>query len=402
MNRIILTKTVKNNKTYTVYALMDENGNYKDFQLLPEKDTIINNIYAARVNKILPGINAAFVTIAQNKSCYLSLNDAKNPVYTNKKSKKEGLCEGDEILVQVIKDALKTKDPVVTTKLSIFGSNVILTNFDTQIGVSSKLDKERAALLRKAVLLSCADHEKEGYGIIVRTNAKNVEDKVVSQDAYSVAQKYNQIIKKAPHQSLYSCVYHGMSDYLLLMKTIDFATVEWIKTDCDDIYDSLLTEYGIYDHAPEKIMRYDDSAISLSTLYGIRGLIDNLTSRRVWLDCGGNIIIEQLETLTFIDVNSAKNISSGSNSILKTNMEAAKEIARQLRLRNISGMIIIDFINMKSEASKDTLIEALKRYIKDDNTVCTFVDITKLGLVELTRKKVHKSLKQILEKTLDE
>ena len=342
------------------------------------------------------------MTIAQNKSCYLSLNDAKNPVYTNKKSKKEGLCEGDEILVQVIKDALKTKDPVVTTKLSIFGSNVILTNFDTQIGVSSKLDKERAALLRKAVLLSCADHEKEGYGIIVRTNAKNVEDKVVSQDAYSVAQKYNQIIKKAPHQALYSCVYHGMSDYLLLMKTIDFATVEWIKTDCDDIYDSLLTEYGIYDHAPEKIMRYDDSAISLSTLYGIRGLIDNLTSRRVWLDCGGNIIIEQLETLTFIDVNSAKNIASGSNSILKTNMEAAKEIARQLRLRNISGMIIIDFINMKSEASKDTLIEALKRYIKDDNTVCTFVDITKLGLVELTRKKVHKSLKQILEKTLDE
>ena len=399
MNRIILTKTVKNNNTYTEYALKDENGNYKDFQLLPEKDTIINNIYAARVNKILPGINAAFVTIAQK--LYYSLKE--NPLPVAVSCKREGMItQGDEIVVQVTKDALKTKDPVVTTKLSIFGSNVILTNFDTQIGVSSKLDKERAALLRKAVLSKCADHEKEGYGIIVRTNAKNVEDKVVSQDAYSVAQKYNQIIKKAPHQALYSCVYHGMSDYLLLMKTIDFATVEWIKTDCDDIYDSLLTEYGIYDHAPEKIMRYDDSAISLSTLYGIRGLIDNLTSRRVWLDCGGNIIIEQLETLTFIDVNSAKNISSGSNSILKTNMEAAKEIARQLRLRNISGMIIIDFINMKSEASKDTLIEALKRYIKDDNTVCTFVDITKLGLVELTRKKVHKSLKQILEKTLDE
>lgn len=150
---------------------MDENGNYKDFQLLPEKDTIINNIYAARVNKILPGINAAFVTIAQNKSCYLSLNDAKI-LYTQTKIKKEGMCEGDEILVQVIKDALKTKDPVVTTKLSIFGSNVILTNFDTQIGVSSKLDKERAVLLRKAVLSKCSDHEKEGYGIIVRTNAK--------------------------------------------------------------------------------------------------------------------------------------------------------------------------------------------------------------------------------------
>ena len=157
----------------------------------------------------------------------------------------------------------------------------------------------------------------------------------------------------------------------------------------------------MYDDS-SKIMRYDDSALSLSTLYGIRGILDDLTSRRVWLDCGGNIIIEQLETLTFIDVNSAKNISPRGNNILNVNIEAAKEIARQLRLRNISGMILIDFINMKSDKDKSELIDMLKQYIKEDNTVCTFVDITKLGLVELTRKKIHKSLKQILEKTLDE
>lgn len=145
MNRIILTKIVKNSTKYIVYAMMDEAGNYTDFQLFPENDTIVNDIYAARVNKILPGINAAFVSISQTQSCYLSLNDAVSPIYTNKRSKKAQLCEGDEILVQVIKDAIKTKDPVVTTKLSIYGDNVILTSHDRTIGVSNKLDKELAA-----------------------------------------------------------------------------------------------------------------------------------------------------------------------------------------------------------------------------------------------------------------
>lgn len=401
MNRIILTKIVKNSQKYIVYAIMDEAGDYKDFRLFPENDTIVNDIYAARVNKILPGINAAFVSISQNQSCYLSLNDAVSPIYTNKRSKKPQLCEGDEILVQVIKDAIKTKDPVVTTKLSIYGDNVILTSHDRTIGVSNKLDKELAAKLKAAVLLRCADHEEAGYGIIVRTNARNVEIENVAEDAASVAGVYGQIIKKAPHQTLYSCVYKGKCDYILQMKSVDFKSIEWVKTDCDDIYELLCSEYGMYEDA-DKIMRYDDSALSLSTLYGIRSRLDELTSRRVWLACGGNIIIEQLETLTFIDVNSAKNISPKDNSILNVNIEAAKEISRQLRLRNISGMILIDFINMKSDKDRNELIDRLKQYIKEDSTVCTFVDITKLGLVELTRKKIHKSLKQILEKTLDE
>ena len=130
--------------------------------------------------------------------------------------------------------------------------------------------------------------------------------------------------------------------------------------------------------------------------------MDKIEEIRAKIGACDDIIIEQLETLTFIDVNSAKNISPRGNNILNVNIEAAKEIARQLRLRNISGMILIDFINMKSDKDKSELIDMLKQYIKEDNTVCTFVDITKLGLVELTRKKIHKSLKQILEKTLDE
>ena len=134
----------------------------------------------------------------------------------------------------------------------------------------------------------------------------------------------------------------------------------------------------------------------LSTLYNLNGQIEKLINSRIWLDSGANIIIEQLETLTVIDVNTGKNISKKPNTILEVNIEAAIEIARQLRLRNISGMIIIDFINMASEEDKKELINALKKEIQKDSVRCTFIDITKLGLVELTRKKVRKSLKDSL------
>lgn len=401
MNKIILTRIEKNLQKYIVYALINDYGEYQDFQLFTEKKSIINNIYVARVSKIIKGINAAFVSISPEQNCYLSLDDAVNPIYTNKKAKKAELCEGDEILVQVVKDAIKTKDPVVTTKLSIFGNNVILTNTNTKIGVSSKLNKDYSEQIKKSTNERFPNHKNEGYGLIIRTNAQNESEELVFADIENVVCCYSDIVKKASHQSLYSCIYHGKKDYLLQIKCHNINDITAIRTDYDDIYRELCEEYKDTE-AYSKIEYYCDKAISLTTLYGVRKALDILTSRSVWLKCGGNIIIEQLETLTFIDVNSAKNISTDKKSILSTNLQAAAEIARQLRLRNISGMILIDFINMKSDKDNAILVDSLKSAIKEDNTVCTFIDKTKLGLVELTRKKTHKSLKQILCKTLDE
>ena len=177
----------------------------------------------------------------------------------------------------------------------------------------------------------------------------------------------------------------------------------FIKEQIDSILAQLLPEDeiivsddGSTDATLAILSSYQDDKVSLSTLYHIQGNLDNLVSNRVWLKSGANIIIESLETLTVIDVNTGKNISKKADTIFRVNIEAAKEVARQLRLRNISGMIIIDFINMTSEEDKKRLINVLKKEIQKDSVRCSFIDITKLGLVELTRKKVRKSLKDSL------
>ena len=149
MNRLVLSRYEKNNHSFISYILLDENRKFVDFQLFNEdKVSLVNNIYAARVDKIVPGINAAFVTIANKQSCYLPLEDTKSVIYTNKHSNKESLCCGDEILVQVVKDAIKTKEPVVTTKLSIYGNYCVVTTDDTSIGVSKKIPKD---IVRKEI-----------------------------------------------------------------------------------------------------------------------------------------------------------------------------------------------------------------------------------------------------------
>ena len=144
-------------------------------------------------------------------------------------------------------------------------------------------------------------------------------------------------------------------------------------------------------------MLYQDEKLSLHALYNIEGNIDRLLAKRIWLKSGANIIIEQLETLTVVDVNTGKNISGKTETLFKVNLEAAAEVARQLRLRNISGMIIVDFINMDTKEKDRQLMEMLKQEVAKDPVRCSVIDITKLGLVEITRKKVYRSLKEILE-----
>lgn len=440
MNRLVLSRYEKNNHSFISYILLDENRKFVDFQLFNEdKVSLVNNIYAARVDKIVSGINAAFVTIANKQSCYLPLEDTKSVIYTNKHSNKESLCCGDEILVQVVKDAIKTKEPVVTTKLSIYGNYCVVTTDDTSIGVSKKIPKDIALDIRESIAPLVSDHEQDKYGIIIRTNARSVSQETLCNDIATTISLYNNIIKKAEYAVLYTRLLENTKDYLLKLYHLDFSTIDEVLTDQDDIYDELVAEFSsktITDdkehhgtqacgaqtdvsikqtdmsandntghsmqtnaacmNIVDKIHRYDDSAISLNLLYKLSSQIKELCTSLVWLNSGANIIIEQLETLSVIDVNSGRCPARKGTDILKINKEAATEAARQLRLRNISGMIIIDFINMKSKADEAALINHLKEELKKDSITCSFIDITKLGLVEITRKKEYKSLKETI------
>lgn len=396
MNRIVITKIEHRQILYTAYMLLDEQRKLKELQVFePEEKTLIGHIYVGYVEKIVPNIQGAFIRIADKKKCYLPLKDGTAAIYTRKLSKKQELCEGDELLVQVTKDAVKTKDPVVSTRLTLHGHYCFLTTENTKLGVSKKIPGEQAEPLRILAETLCKDHEREGYGLVFRTNAGAAAEDALKADVKEILGQYRALMTAGLCGRPGDLVYRDMPGYLSRLKSVAFDEVDQVLTDCEDLYQEI-SSYLPQLSVNGKLKYYEDSSISLATLYSIRKNMEELLAKRVWLASGANIIIESLETLTVIDVNSGKNQSRKPETLFHINVEAAKEIARQLWLRNISGMIIIDFINMKTEAQQKELVRVIKQELANDPVPARFVDITKLGLVELTRKKGYKSLREIL------
>lgn len=397
MNRLAITEISKGQQNYTAYIMLDEKRDFVDFQLYEEEEkTRLGQIYIGMVENILMNIHAAFIRIGEDERCFLPLSGLNSPIFTKKQSKKKELSIGDELLVQVERDAVKTKEAVVTTKLTLNGKYSVLTTDNERLGVSKKLPEEKRSELLFALqeLLSTEkEAEERDYGIVIRTNAANVSSEELKEDLKDLIGRYKKMAETARYKSAYTLLWKSAPGYIGRLKSTDFTGIDSIYTDRPEIYDTIKQEIP---HLLPKLVRYEDQRIGLHALYNIGGNIDKLLAKRVWLKSGANIIIEQLETLTVIDVNTGKNIAGSDHVILEVNKEAAKEAARQLRLRNISGMIIIDFINMKSKAHTVELTEYLKQQLTKDTVPCSFIDITRLGLVEITRKKVYRSLKEIL------
>lgn len=397
MNRLVITTIEHNKKDYTAYLVMDEQRKLLDVQLFePEEQTLLDHIYVGFVERIVLNIRAAFVRIADGRKCYLPLSDLQAPVYVKKQSSTKILCEGDEILVQVTRDAVKTKDPIVSTKLTLHGRYCFLTTANTTLGTSKKITGTRAEELSVLATECCEGHETEGYGLVFRTNAASIDAKALREDIAGVQENYRKLMRTGVHETAGALLYRNIPGYLARLKAQDLSRIDRIDTDREAFYEEI-AGYLPQLCENELLKLYKDDAVSLSTLYHIRGNMEELLSQKVWLASGANIIIESLETMTVIDVNSGKNQSRKADTIFAINLEAAREIARQLRLRNISGMIIVDFINLTSQEQKDQLIACIRQELKKDTVPANFIDITKLGLVELTRKKVYKSLREILQ-----
>ena len=399
MHRLAITRVAlkeKSNKKHLAYIMLDEKRDFVDFQVFQEEESLLNSIFVARVDNIVPNINAAFVRISPKQVCYLSLEDVQAPLYVKKQSELKKLSIGDEIVVQVIKDAIKTKEPVVSTKLTLAGKYCVLTTENTSLGVSKKITGENHLQMIKLLSTNVSEQAKEyGFGMIVRTNALEATEEALIHDLTETMERFISLKEKSAYQTVFAVLEKPEAPYIQKLKTADLTALDNIYTDEEDIFAEI---EGKLPYLKEKglLKLYKDDKVSLGTLYNFRGSVGKLIEKRVWLKSGANIIIEQLETMTVIDINSGKNISKNESAIFEINKEAAIEIARQLQLRNISGMIIIDFINMKSKEHMDELVTVLKEQIKKDSVTCTFTDVTKLGLVELTRKKTYKSLKEII------
>ncbi len=363
----------------------------------------IGDIFVAKVINVVKQIHAAFIAYAPNKKGYLPISPEYIPIITNRKYDGRILV-GDEIIVQLEKEAVRTKEPVFTINLSLAGKYSVISYANTYKGVSKKCTKAERELLRTAI------PQNIDYGIVIRTNAisllqspeldesSDILQPVVDEINY-LNRQMTRLIQEGICRTCYSRIWQSPPSYLTMMRD-EGVTYEQIITDSNVLYDELRDFVELY--MPEqlaKISLYQDDTYSLYKLYRVETHLSELLSSRVWLKSGAYIVIEKTEAMYVIDVNSGKNITKTDaiEYIFQINLEAADEIMRQIRLRNLTGMILIDFINMDEEEKVEALLQELRAFAKKDRIQTTIVDITALGLVEITRRKTTKSLAEQLE-----
>ena len=356
-----------------------------------KQNVCIGDIYLGRVHKILSNIKACFIQIGGKEDVFLPFDEMSDTIKT-----------GDYIIIQIKKEASKGKQALGTTKISIAGLYCVLSAEKHSIEVSKKISEEQRnywkSTLIKALEDECLSQEKKDllkkYCLILRTNVtENVSVSNVLQEYLMLSKKMDFILEKGIHQSPFSLIYREQSNYVQHILNTSQHTLEEIITDDIDVYNELKEALAISDIMQNKIRYYQD-AFSLSKLYSLDAKMDEAVSKKVWLKCGGFLVIEPTEALTVIDVNSGKfEKKSGSEEYYKkVNEEAAIEIARQLKLRNVSGIIIVDFINMSSKESQEALLDKLSHLVAKDHVKTFVVGMTSLGLVEITREKKEKPL----------
>ena len=351
---------------------------------------LLGNIYVGKVKNIVPNIGAAFVEIESGVNCYYDMKDAEHAVFTHKIGKKP-LCIGDELVVQISKEAVKTKAPTVTGNISFTGRYAVLTHGNTRIGVSSKIPKK----VREEYKERLRQFQNDRFGIIVRTNAKDAPFQDVLDEISRLKAEYEKIMSAAPTRVCFSCLRSAPPSYISDLKNVYMEGMEEIIVGDPELYTRIQAFFAAEIPEKEGLLRlYDDSAFPLGKLYSTQTAIEKALREKVWLRNGGYLVIQPTEALTVIDVNSGKSAGKGKNEegILKINLEAAREAARQIRLRNLSGIIIIDFINLESEENVGLLLKEFRMRLAGEPIQTTLVDITPLNLVEVTRKKVHRPL----------
>lgn len=387
MNKLIITRW-----NGSVITLLQSGKETVQVNIEPEENqSVLGNIYIGKVNHIVKNINAAFVDIGGGQMGYLSLSDA-NILFVDQRTYNGKLRQGDEIIVQVERDAVKTKAPVLTGNLNVTGRYFVLTSGKKQIGFSTKITDQAWRQEMKSYLESRKD---EDFGMIVRTNAYKVPKEELESELIQLMDSFKEMLDNAKHRTCYSLLYSSAPSYLTGLRDSLKSSLEAVITDEPDIYEAI-KDY-LTQCQPEDLgllTWYEDNLLPLGKLYRIEKTMDEALGKRVWLKSGGYLVIEPTEALVVIDVNTGKYSGKKelSETIKKVNLEAAEEIGHQLRLRNLSGIIIIDFIDMEAEEDRRILMERLEGILSKDPVKTTVVEMTKLNLVEVTRKKIRKPL----------
>ncbi|MBW6521520.1 MAG: Rne/Rng family ribonuclease [Desulfoarculaceae bacterium] len=420
------TEILINSESYETRIALVENGHLVEFHVhRPSEKGRVGNIYRGRVVRVLPGMQAAFIDIGLERTgflyvddVYISMADLEHRLlgqeqqpcgkynFTSSSSDNEIrrlsgmniedlLREGQDITVQVGKDPIGTKGARLTCHITLPCRNLVFMPLTDHIGISRKIENEA---IRQTLRERIEKLRPAGTGFIVRTIAEFADMEELEADMEFLLHLWDEtqdIISSAPSPSL---VYEDLDVTFRSVRDLFTADVNTLVVDDKDVHDKLLKFIKIF--APDlrhRISHYQEKA-PLFEAHGIEMEIGRVLEKKVWLRSGGYIIIETTEALSVIDVNTGRFVGKNDleETIFKTNMEAVKEIAYQLRLRNIGGIIIIDFIDMEDEMHREELFTAFKEAVKKDKSRINILKLTEFGLVQMTRKRSCENLRQLL------
>lgn len=378
----------------------------------PLSQRLVGNIYKGRVENVLPGMQAAFVAIGLERNAFLFVDDAQAGVADEEEDVEEGtlrprmpiqelLKPGQEILVQVEKEPTGAKGARITRALSIPGRYLVLAPYGDGVGISRRIsDPEERERLRHLA----ESFREPPLGIIVRTVAQGRSEEELRRDWEQLLQIWRDIEKKAQEVKAPALLYKDLSLIERILRDEVDPHVRRIVVEGEEAYQQAL-QY-LTAHGPEYLpllLDYrslpESRTLSLFSFYGIDDEMQKALGRRVWLKSGGYLVIDQMEALTTIDVNTGKYVGKTADlqdTVFQTNLEAAREVARQIRLRDIGGIIIVDFIDMASPEHRQRVLEELEKATRYDPQRPTILGFTRLGLVEMTRRKGRQSLRDLL------
>ena len=364
----------------------------------------IGNIYQGRVSRVLPGMQAAFIDIGLERTAFLHASD----IYRVEREQLPDQAlpeppitslvrEGETVVVQVIKDPLGTKGARLTTNLSIPSRFLVLLPESETIAVSLRIEDDTERERLKGLISILREH-KGAHGYIVRTNAENINEFALSADMSYLSKIWESIVANRATSKAGDCIYEDLSLPVRALRDHMHEDVEKVRIDSEQEFDHMRAFTRRFLPEWTERIEYYTADRPMFDLYGIEDEINNALHRKTSLKSGGHLVIDQTEAMTTIDVNTGSYVGHRTleETIYKTNLEAAQALARQLRLRNLGGIIIIDFIDMDDDEHKHQVVAALEKALERDHAKTKVCAISELGLIEMTRKRTTESLGHVM------
>ena len=361
---------------------------------------VVGNIYLGLVKNVLPGMEAAFIDIGLERNAFLFVEDAvpsKSMMDDSFKDPQvnihDTLKEGQQILVQVAKEPVGSKGARVTTNITIPGRYTVLMPYIEYVGVSRRIENEQERNRLKKI---ASGVKLKNMGIVVRTVAEGAGEKELEADLQNLQTVWAKIEKKLTKGAVPRVLYKDLDLTQRMVRDFLDERVSRITVNCSEVKEQILETMALLACEHKCNVVYEEGDVL--ERYSISNQLDQAFNRRVWLKSGAYIVIDQTEALTAIDVNTGKYIGKENlqSTVFNTNLQAAVEIAKQLRLKDIGGIIIIDFIDMEKPEHKQLVMDTLERELKNDKTKTTIMRVTSLGLVEMTRKKARMGLESLM------